>query len=209
MNASYIIIPFSTNLTGSSYEFRISNIVIDDLGSDSLTQQEITNSLDNQTNELNNSINNMGESIKDSIEDNFNTCEISPNLFNYSSYTFDKVVQNAYYFIDLGTFKPNTLYTIYNYNKSGLNPNYSYTFMSLLPNYGGIVFSNLAEYNSVTVNTDNNGKLYLGVSSTTITTFTENDWNNFIVNFSQAMLVEGKLLVKNINLMEKKNAKIK
>lgn len=190
-DSSYLIIPFATSASGGPWEFRLQNIIIDDLGQDGVTEEEINNSFNNQTNIINNTINNMGEEIKDSIKDTFETCEMSPNLFNYSSYTFDKVVLNAYYFIDLGTFKPNTYYTIYNYNQAGLNPDYRYTFMSVLPSYDGISFTNLAEFSSSTIRTDNTGKLYIGVYSETIPSFTQNDWNNFMSNFQQAMLVEG------------------
>lgn len=91
--ASYIVFPFATTYTGSNQNFYFTSVIIDDLGSNSLTESQINTSLNNQTNELNTSINNstniitgeidnLGEDIKDSINDNFNSCRPSNNIWD-------------------------------------------------------------------------------------------------------------------------------
>lgn len=82
INASYIVFPFSTNYSGDVQSFYLENIVIDDLGSESITEEQITNSLNAQTNEINSTINNMGEEISGTIEDNFNNCKDSVSIEN-------------------------------------------------------------------------------------------------------------------------------
>lgn len=113
-SASYIVFPFATTYSGSNQNYVFASVIIDDLGSSSLTQDEINNSLTNQTNTLNNSINNstniitgeidnLGEDIKDSIKDNFNSCRPSKNLFNNAwvgngvSADFISVSANSHY----------------------------------------------------------------------------------------------------------------
>lgn len=71
-NASYIVFPFATSSSGTNWEFILNNVIIDDLGTDSVTQDEINSSLTNQTNELNNSINNSTNTITGAITDTEN-----------------------------------------------------------------------------------------------------------------------------------------
>lgn len=115
VNGSYIVFPFATSSTGGPWTFYISNIIIDDLGSKSLTQEEINTSLNNQTNILNNSINNstntitgaIGETenninsniddmqdaiidsnkeLEETVKDQFNECRPSKNLLSNGFY---------------------------------------------------------------------------------------------------------------------------
>lgn len=104
INATYIVFPFATTYTGNNQEFRLYNVVIDDLGTSGVSQSTINNSLNNQTNILNNSITNSENNIKnkitntesnlkseitnsennikDGIKDGFESCRDSYNLFN-------------------------------------------------------------------------------------------------------------------------------
>lgn len=126
-SASYIVFPFATTYSGSNQNYVFASVIIDDLGSNSLTQSEINNSLTNQTNTLNNSINNstniitgeidnLGEDIKDS----FNTCKPSSNLINYTIFNSADLQSDGYYYVGFpssgsilnGSFKANTSYTI-------------------------------------------------------------------------------------------------
>lgn len=67
INATYIVFPFATTYTGNNQEFRLYNVVIDDLGTSGVSQSTINNSLNNQTNILNNSITNSENNIKNEI----------------------------------------------------------------------------------------------------------------------------------------------
>lgn len=116
INATYIVFPFATTYTGNNQEFRIYNVVIDDLGASGVSQSTINNSLNNQTNIINNSItsstntitgaitdteNNINSNIDDMeqsivnsnketqevIKDQFNTCHNSNNLINKNDLT--------------------------------------------------------------------------------------------------------------------------
>lgn len=96
---SFIFIPWTTT-SRVTQSYVTTQIVMEDLGSEGISQNDINNSLNNQTNELNNSINNstntitgeindMEQSIIDSnketqdvIKDQFNSCRDSYNLFN-------------------------------------------------------------------------------------------------------------------------------
>ena len=114
------------------------------------------------------------------------------NLFAHSSYTFDSVILNPgnYNYVLLGTFKPLTKYTIYNYNREALSPKFIYTFLAMAPSYNSIYFYNLAEFDEVTMTTAEDGKIYLGVTSPLMDSFSESDWNEFISNFNETMLIE-------------------
>lgn len=72
INASYIVFPYSTTSTCSSTENQLSNIVIEDLGESSISQNQINISLNNQTNEINNFINNSTDTITGAITDTEN-----------------------------------------------------------------------------------------------------------------------------------------
>lgn len=105
INSNYIVFPFATTYTGDNQSFYLYDIIIDDLGSGGVSQTDINNSLNNQTNELNNSItnstntitgaiDNMEQNIIDSnketqevIKDQFNTCRDSNNLINKNDLT--------------------------------------------------------------------------------------------------------------------------
>ncbi|MGN1358445.1 MAG: hypothetical protein ACI4WU_03650 [Bacilli bacterium] len=116
INSNYIVFPFATTYTGSNQSFYLYDFIIDDLGSGGVSQTDINNSLNNQTNELNNSITNstntitgaisetenninlniddMEQSIVDSnketqevIKDQFNSCRDSKNLINQNNLT--------------------------------------------------------------------------------------------------------------------------
>lgn len=70
INATYIVFPFATTYTGNNQEFRIYNVVIDDLGASGVSQSTINNSLNKQTNELNNSITNSTNTITENSNNN-------------------------------------------------------------------------------------------------------------------------------------------
>ena len=72
INATYIVFPFATTYTGNNQEFRIYNVVIDDLGASGVSQSTINNSLNNQTNIINNSITSSTNTITGSISDSEN-----------------------------------------------------------------------------------------------------------------------------------------
>lgn len=80
-NASYIVIPFTTvtNMTGS---FMIDSIIVEDLGSQSLTQDQINNVINNQTSIIQSDINNLQDEFNNTINDTFINCESEKNLFN-------------------------------------------------------------------------------------------------------------------------------
>lgn len=86
-NGQYIFIPWTT-LSSTSQSYVVTEIIMEDLGSEGVSINDINSSLTNQTTILNTSINNMGEEIKDSIKDEFNTCRASVNLIDpYNSFT--------------------------------------------------------------------------------------------------------------------------
>lgn len=89
-NASYILIPWTTK-TNMNKVYYFNQIIIDDLGTTSVTQDQINSSLNNQTNVINNSITNSENNIKNSIKDTednikdgikegFETCRDSYNI---------------------------------------------------------------------------------------------------------------------------------
>ena len=89
-NASYILIPWTTK-TNMNKVYYFNQIIIDDLGTTSVTQDQINSSLNNQTNEINNSISNSEtnikneiknteENIKDGIKEGFESCRDSYNI---------------------------------------------------------------------------------------------------------------------------------
>lgn len=121
-NASYILIPWTTK-TNMNKVYYFNQIIIDDLGTTSVTQDQINSSLNNQTNVINNSITNSENNIKNSIKDTednikdgikegFETCRDSYNLSSLVNYTVN--LTNSYY-IDkllLNNFENNMTYTL-------------------------------------------------------------------------------------------------
>lgn len=85
---SFIIIPFATDSSGNDVRFDLYNVIIEDLGSGGVSQSDINNSLNNQTNIIQNSINDMENSINDNIKDNFNICRNSYNELSLSDTSF-------------------------------------------------------------------------------------------------------------------------
>lgn len=77
-NGTFIFIPWTTTST-LSQSYVLTQISIDDLGSGGVSQSDIDNSLNNQTNIIQNSINDMENSINDNIKDTFEDCS-SKNL---------------------------------------------------------------------------------------------------------------------------------
>lgn len=84
--ASYLLIPFSTS-TSITTNFMIDNIIIEDLGTESLTEDSINNSLNSQTNVLNNSIQNSTDTITGAIGDTENN--INSNIDDMESAIVD------------------------------------------------------------------------------------------------------------------------
>ena len=89
-NASYILVPWTTK-TNMNKAYYFNQIIIDDLGTTSVTQDQINSSLNNQTNEINNSITNSEsnikneiknteDNIKDGIKEGFESCRDSYNI---------------------------------------------------------------------------------------------------------------------------------
>lgn len=81
-NGSFIVFPFSTNTAGSNVNFYLYDIVINDLGGGGVSQTDITNSLNNQTNNINSNSNNNRDMIIQN--QNENTQIISDGLDNVS-----------------------------------------------------------------------------------------------------------------------------
>ena len=97
INSSYIVFPFSTSYGGSNQYFYLSSVIIDDLGFEGVSQDDINNSLNNQTtiingsiqdstDNINDNIDDMENSINNNIKDNFNSCVDSPNLIDLSQF---------------------------------------------------------------------------------------------------------------------------
>ena len=127
-NHTHLFFPWITTTT-TTQDYVLTQIVMEDLGSSGLTQNEINQSLVSQTNEINNSIQNstntitdkiddMEQSIVDSnketqevIKDQFNTCRDSVNLLPIDSISspYISVNSNGTYNIIAGT----TTSTIY------------------------------------------------------------------------------------------------
>lgn len=146
INGSYIVFPFATSVSCESSRTILSNIVIDDLGINSATEEQINTSLNNQTNTINNSIQNStdtiinnqnqnNEELKDTINDNFNSCKPSVNLFDNK--------------MELGNINSSGL----NYNDTSsirtidyikVNPNTNY----IISNNGSKIAVNVSFYNS-------------------------------------------------------------
>lgn len=89
-NASYILIPWTTK-SNMNKVYYFNQIIIDDLGTTGVTQDQINSSLNNQTNEINNSISNSEnnikgaikdteDNIKDGIKEGFESCRDSYNI---------------------------------------------------------------------------------------------------------------------------------
>lgn len=89
-NGTFIFIPWTTTST-LSQSYVLTQISIDDLGSGGVSQSDINNSLNNQTNIIQNSINDMENSINDNIKDTFNDCRPSVNLFDDVSFVQDDI----------------------------------------------------------------------------------------------------------------------
>lgn len=139
INGSFIVFPFSTDTSCGSSRTILESISIEDLGKDGVTEQQITNSLNTQTNELNNSIQNstdtitgaLGDvenSINENITNNFNSCYT--NVLN--NFNFETQTQNGITIINNGdnTFTINgtaTKYTAFSMQNLTLNPNTYYT----------------------------------------------------------------------------------
>lgn len=101
-NHTHIFFPWTTTTT-TTQDYVLTEIIMEDLGSEGVSQEDINNSLTNQTNELNQSIqnstndinqniNDMEQSIIDSnketqdvIKDQFNSCRDSVNLINFNN----------------------------------------------------------------------------------------------------------------------------
>lgn len=96
-NASYIFIPWTTTYTTTQSYF-LNKIIIEDLGSEGVSQDQINISLGNQTSQIQDSLNNTEnnikneiknteDNIKDSIKDGFESCRDSYNLFSLPYYS--------------------------------------------------------------------------------------------------------------------------
>lgn len=80
-DANFIFIPWTTSTT-TTQSYVLTEINMEDLGSEGISQNDINNSLNQQTATITENITNMGEDIKDSIKDTFENCRPSKNLFN-------------------------------------------------------------------------------------------------------------------------------
>lgn len=88
INATYIVFPFATTYTGNNQEFRIYNVVIDDLGASGVSQSTINSSLNNQTNIINNSISSSTNTITSNSNANRDAIINNQNANN------DALIQN-------------------------------------------------------------------------------------------------------------------
>lgn len=84
-NGTFIFIPWTTTST-LSQSYVLTQLSIDDLGSGGISQADINNSLNNQTNIIQNSINDVKDSINDNIKDTFESCKPSKNLANINEF---------------------------------------------------------------------------------------------------------------------------
>lgn len=215
INASYIVFPFATTYTGNNQEFRIYNVVIDDLGASGVSQSTINNSLNNQTNIINNSIssstniitgaigeteNNINSNIDDMeqsivnsnketqqvIKDQFNDCRDSYNLSNLNEYE----VNFDNYFVNkllLSNFENNTTYTLSFDIVSSVQP------FKFSVGYGNSLFQlDLIESNNI-----NNGHHY--ITFTTNNTTYSNLWLRLPRYYSQ---INVNATIKNIMLVK-------
>lgn len=133
-NGQYIFIPWTT-LTNTSQTYVVTEIIMEDLGSEGVSINDINSSLTNQTNILNTSINNMGEDIKDSIKDEFNDCHYSVNLFNINTIT-----EGKFYWSSNNTIVNNSSWVMSDYIK--VEPNIQYTYSwKRLDNYNEVNYS--------------------------------------------------------------------
>lgn len=120
INGSFIVFPFSTDTSCGSSRTILESISIDDLGKDSVTEEQITNSLNVQTNEINTTINNLGTDIKDSIKDEFNTCRDSVNILNVTTNNKDITCQYCGLVFGTYTIEQGQVYTLsFNTNSNG------------------------------------------------------------------------------------------
>lgn len=129
INSSYIVFPFASTSSCTTAEIHLDNVIIEDLGESGVSQDDINNSLNSQTNELNNSIQNSTDTItgeiddmeqniidsnketQDVIKDQFETCRPSKNLWPLST-SYTTTTGNEYVLRDTPiTIKPGT-YTI-------------------------------------------------------------------------------------------------
>lgn len=123
-NASYIFIPWTTTYTTTQSYF-LNKIIIEDLGSEGVSQDQINISLGNQTTQIQNSLNNTEnnikneiknteDNIKDSIKDGFESCRDSYNLIkpSYDSKTYNGLTLT---FVDNGFNLTGTGINMYGY----------------------------------------------------------------------------------------------
>lgn len=104
-NYNYIFIPWTTT-TNTTQTYNLTKIIMEDLGSEGISEEVINNSINSQTtilqnglndleDNINSSINDMGKNISNTINDNFTSCHSSKNLFDFANSTLS-TISNTY-----------------------------------------------------------------------------------------------------------------
>ena len=97
---SFIFIPWTTTYN-TTQSYVITQIIMDDLGSEGISQNDINNSLNNQTNEINSFIQESTDAITGEIDDmeqnivdsNKETQEVIKDQFNSCHYSYNLITQ--------------------------------------------------------------------------------------------------------------------
>lgn len=182
-NGSFIFIPWTTTST-LFQSYVLTQISIDDLGSGGVSQSDIDNSLNNQTNIIQNHINDMSQDIQDSIKDNFNDCY--SNLFNINDFHTEEG-GGISYLAFRNNLKPNTTYTLTS------DSNLTWIKISTYAGYGSDLvayeYFNGSGFKKLTFTTNSIGSsnIYLGIGQF-------NNWSSLVTSISQlnnVMIVEG------------------
>lgn len=185
-SGTYIILPYTTanNCSDVNYFY---GYTINNLGSaNNVSQQDINNSINNQTNIIQNSINDMSQDIQNGIKDNFNDCY--KNIFDSNSYISSTFTNISISNNNLTASADSSWKTI-TYNFS-VTPNEVYTLYYSSPddiavyyyNHDNVNYYNLKEgsYSQITPTTNN---LIIRLQNT----------KGGTVHFNNLMLVKGSI----------------
>lgn len=137
-NGGYIFIPWTTT-TNTTQSYVFTEINIDDLGSEGISQSDIDNSLNKQTTIIENKFDNLEQSIVDSnketqevIKDQFNSCRDSVNLIDKNKFIVGEAIY-AYYELE-----DNVTYTLMiKLKENGIKQSFSIGFKEEYTNASG------------------------------------------------------------------------
>lgn len=188
-NGGYIFIPWTTT-SNVTQNYVLTEINIDDLGSEGISQDDINNSLNNQTTIIQDKINDMEQAIIDSnketqdvIKDQFNDCYQSENLFPYENITISDVFKDFNLNTTLEVGKTYTL----SWESVDLIPidNYNGSAFALMPSLNNYSIINTLVVNSYTftVTASSNGiRIYKGASYADSANFESLTLNKVMLN---------------------------